>query len=559
MVIQADGKIIVAGGLFYHPSGNYLLVRFNTDGSIDSSFGFQGAATKMVGINSLPIISVAIQQDGKIVAGGIIQEPYHSDTHFALVRFNNNGDVDSTFGKNGLVVTTFQNIGDQQEQLCKLLIKPDGKILAGGYSFNSFGAGLPVSVVMAQYNKNGSYDSSFGTNGTVISSSSKGSGSGFTMVLGSGNKIVAGGPHGNSSFAAIEFKSNGSIDSTFGKNGFGDTAISFFGKDQLLQRDGKIIFVGNIIVARQEVIALLRYNSNGTFDTTFGNNGKVTTPISNFHNGATSAHLDSNGKILVSGYVYQTSSQRSADFVLLRYNPNGTLDSTFGKGGIILTDFSGNEDVSNSSAIQSDGKIVLAGISRDSTKAYSSYLALARYSPTVLPLELLTITAKKDGETNLLQWTTAHEINIDRFEIERSPNGKDYSSIGKMNAGLSKYSFTDDKPLKGINYYRIKMIDKDGKFEYSPVRIVNNSGNFYVSIYPLPVKGRLNIQVQSNKTEKAGILVTDISGKTLITNSVTLAAGVTNTFINVQSLGKGAYFLKIVTPQTTETIKIIVE
>jgi len=80
-----------------------------------------------------------------------------------------------------------------------------------------------------------------------------------------------------------------------------------------------------------------------------------------------------------------------------------------------------------------------------------------------------------------------------------------------------------------------------------------------VHTYPLPVKGRLNIQVQSNKTEEANILVTDISGKTIITNSVTLAAGVTNTFINVQSLGKGAYFLKVVTPQTIETRKILVE
>jgi uncharacterized delta-60 repeat protein len=443
--------------------------------------------------------------------------------------------------------------------LTKLIIKPDGKILAGGHSYNSFFAGSPVSVVMAQYNEDGSYDSSFGKNGIVISSTGKGSGKGFTMMLGSGNKIIAGGPHGNSSFAAIRFNSSGSIDSTFGINGFGDTAISFSGNDQLLQRDGKIIFVGNIIIARQHVVALLRYNGNGTFDTSFGNSGKVTTPLSNFHNNATSAHLDSKGRILVSGYVYQTSSQRSADFVLLRYNPNGTMDSTFGKAGIIITDFSGNEDVSTSSAIQTDGKIVLAGISRDSTKAYSSYLALARYSLIALPLKLLNVTAKKEGKIHLLQWNTTQKINIDRFEIERSTNGKNYSSIGKMNAGFSKYNFTDEKPFTGINYYRLKMIDKDGKFEYSPVRIVNNSGNFYVTIYPLPAKNRLNIQVQSNKTEKAQILVTDISGKTLITSSVSLSVGVNNTFINLQSPSKGVYFLKIVTSQTTETRKIIVE
>jgi uncharacterized delta-60 repeat protein len=562
MAIQADGKIIVAGGYVIKVSSNYstvsLLIRYNTNGSIDSSFGFQGSATITFGLNNFDIRSIAIQQDGKIVAGGTNQELYHSDTHFALVRFNSNGSVDSSFGKNGVVTTAFQNIGDQQEELTKVIIKPDGKILAGGYSFNSFGIGLPVSVVMSQYNKDGSYDNSFGKSGIVISSTSKGSTVGFTMALRFDNKIVAGGPHGNSSFASMQFNTNGSIDSTFGLNGFGDTATSFSATDELLQRDGKIIFVGRMIVSRREVIALLRYNSNGTFDTTFGNYGKVTTSMSNFNNSATSAHLDSSGKILVSGSVYQTSSPRSADFALLRYNPNGTLDSTFGKGGIILTDFSGNEDVSFSSAIQTDGKIVLAGISRDSAKS-STYAALARYSMIVMPLKLLSFTAIKEGKNNVLQWQTAQEINLDRFEIERSSNGRDYSSIGKVNSGLSNYTFTDNTALSGVNYYRIKMIDKDGKFEYSLVRTLINSGSFYVSIYPLPAKGRLNMQIESSKTGKATILVTDISGKTLITNSVTLAAGVNNTFIGVQSLSKGAYFLKIITSETTETRKIIVE
>ncbi len=221
-----------------------------------------------------------------------------------------------------------------------------------------------------------------------------------------------------------------------------------------------------------------------------------------------------------------------------------------------MTDFSGNEDVSTSSAIQTDGKIVLAGISRDST---TSYVGLARFSMNVLPLKLQGFSALKDGKNNLLQWHTSQEINVDRFEIQRSINGKDYSSIGKINGGLSNYTFTDNTPLSGTNYYRLKMIDKDGHSEYSIVRIVNNGGSFYVTIYPNPAKGRLNMQIESSKTEKANILITDISGKTLITNFVTLAAGVNNTFIDVRSLSKGAYILKIVTLETTETRRIIVE
>jgi hypothetical protein len=103
------------------------------------------------------------------------------------------------------------------------------------------------------------------------------------------------------------------------------------------------------------------------------------------------------------------------------------------------------------------------------------------------------------------------------------------------------------------------MIDKDGKFEYSPVKMVTNSSNFHVNIYPIPVKQRLTLQVQSNKTEKAQIVITDISGKALITTSLSLAAGINTTSINVQRLTKGAYFLKVVTTEGTETRKIAVE
>lgn len=224
-----------------------------------------------------------------------------------------------------------------------------------------------------------------------------------------------------------------------------------------------------------------------------------------------------------------------------------------------MTDFSGREDLSYASVISNDGKIVLGGISRDSS---NSFVALARYTMDVLPLKLLSFTAIKNGKSNLLRWQTAQELNVDRFEIEKSLNGREYSTIGKMNAaGLNQYSFTDDKPFTNINYYRLKMIDRDGKFEHSPVKSVINSGSgsFYVNLYPLPAKDRLTIQIQSKKTEKAVIAVTDISGKTLITNSVLLAAGVNNSFINVQSLIKGVYFLKVVTSQATETRKIVVE
>jgi uncharacterized delta-60 repeat protein len=469
-----------------------------------------------------------------------------------------NGIIDSLFGKNGITVVKMSNgTGD----LKKLLIKPDGKILTAGTIGKATFEYIPALV---QFNSNGSIDSSFGVNGKF---------EGYVndveritdMALAKDGKILLTGQINNSNyigdFALLRFLQNGRLDSSFGKNG--EVKTDFNGNINnnktetalgLIVLPDSTFVVTGLNYTSPATFALAKYKVNGSLDSTFGVGGKVITSIAGMSGFANDILADANGNLIVSGNAGQGSN---SDFAIAKYFSNGRPDSSWGTNGIETTNFFGFFDIAYASALQADGKIVLAGQAGSSNSKYS--IALARYSLTVLPLKLLSLSAKKDGETNLLQWTTVQEINIDRFEIERSLNGKDYSSIGKINAGLSKYNFTDEKPFTGINYYRIKMIDKDGKFEYSPVRTLIHSASFYVSIYPLPAKGRLNMQIESSKAEKANISVTDVSGKTLITNSVMLAAGVNNTFSNVQSLGKGVYFLKIVTSQTTETRKIIVE
>jgi uncharacterized delta-60 repeat protein len=562
VAIQPDGKIVVGGSSTLSGTRYFTLVRYNTDGSLDNSFGSGGKVINQIGILSA-VNHIALRSDGKIIAGGYSSYNRQSNSTidfgshaFTIARYNNNGNLDSTFGKNGTDTTVMiQGWGE----IKKLLIKPDGKILTAGVISRPTFDYLPG---LAQFKPNGSLDSLFGNNGKVEGSRYLND---ITDVeLGKDGKIYAIGnssSYMNGDFVMVRLLPNGMMDGTFGTNGavITDMGNAYYREELatglLILPDSSIVLAGYTGQGTSfNTFALAKYKVNGTLDSTFGTVGKVTTQISNLHAYATNVVADSAGRLIVSGYTYSASQQ---DFLMARYLANGKLDSTFGSNGVVTTDFAGFRDQAFASALQSDGKIVLAGQAGSSDSKYS--IALARYSMTVLPLKLLSITAKKDGKTNLLQWTTTQEINIDRFEIERSLNGKDYSNIGKMNGGLSKYNFTDEKPFTGINYYRIKMIDKDGKFEYSPVRIINNSGSFYVHVYPLPAKGRLNIQVQSNKTEKADILVTTISGKTILTNPVLLAAGVNNTFINLQSFSKGAYFLKIVTSQTTETRKIIVE
>ncbi len=546
IAIQPDGKIIVGGSSIIGGRESFTLVRYNIDGSLDNTFGSGGKVITKLGSISR-IYSIAIQQDGKIVAGG--PSNYSTGGGFTVIRYKIDGSIDSLFGNNGMASAIMSNgLGE----LKKVLIKADGKILTAGrvvlFTFEE----MPVIV---QYNTNGSLDSSFGVNGKF---------GGYVddvgritdMALAKDGKIFAAGILNNSGyvgdFALLRFLENGRLDNSFGANGVVKTDF-YNSTDEAnsiaIQANGAIVLAGYV----GGKFALARYVANGSLDTSFGSGGKVVTSIYNMTAIATDLIVEPGGKLIVSGYTYKIPE----NFVVTRYYTNGNLDSTFGNNGIDTTDFAGFRDQAFASALQADGKIVLAGQAGSSNNKYS--IALARYSMSVLPLKLLSFTAIKEGKNNLLQWQTAQEINLDRFEIERSSNGRDYSSIGKVNSGLSNYTFTDNTALSGVNYYRVKMIDKDGKFEYSLVRTLINSGSFYVSIYPLPAKGRLNMQIESSKTEKAEIFVTDIGGKTLITNFITLAAGVNNTFINVQALSKGAYFLKIVTSETTETRKIILE
>ena len=170
------------------------------------------------------------------------------------------------------------------------------------------------------------------------------------------------------------------------------------------------------------------------------------------------------------------------------------------------------------------------------------------------PLKLISFTAKKEGKTNLLNWTSANEVNVDRFEVERSLDGRDFGMIGKIKAGLNNYSFRDNNPLKATNYYRLKMVDKDGQFAYSPVRMLNNSGSFFVSIYPNPAKDNLQVQVDSYKKTTLQIQVLSADGKVLLSNNTTTIEGSILRSINISSLQKGNYYLKATTAEKDEQV-----
>ncbi|HEY7159987.1 MAG TPA: hypothetical protein VH815_01955, partial [Acidobacteriota bacterium] len=351
VIVQPDGKIIVVGNALNNSGQNNMaLVRYNPNGSLDPTFGTGGIVS--TSINNL-VSDLVLQSDGKILVstGGFI------------FRFNPNGSVDPTFGSGGNVSVISTAIA----------LQSDGKILTAGSSANDF--------AVIRLNPNGSLDPTFGSGGQVTSDLG-GADSAYDIGVQPDSKIVAFGMT-NQAAAVVRYNPNGSLDPTFGSGGIVTTLVpgGFFTALKI-QIDGRILIGGDvqdesIVDGGDSDFAMLRYNPNGTPDPTFGTNGQIIHDIGDNEN-FTDFDVQSNGKIVAIGTIIGNTS----DFALLRCNSNGSPDITFGNGGIVTTDFSGENDSALAVTIQSDGFIIVAGTSRTADDDF----AVARYEGDLIIL-----------------------------------------------------------------------------------------------------------------------------------------------------------------------------
>lgn len=375
IVIQPDGKIIAVGGAAVINTPNTIsrfgLARYNSDGSLDPTFGVGGkVTTDFFGI-AADAYAAAIQPDGKIVVAGVTTVNNSSD--FALARYNADGSLDASFGSGGKVTTDF--LGNF-EQAYAVAVQPDGKIVAAGFSVIETGRNWDFAL--ARYNANGSLDTSFGSGGKVTTNFISGINENsydqaFGIALQANGKIVAAGRSSGgmgSSFALARYNSNGTLDTSFGSTGKVTTNLGGGAYAVAIQVDGKIVAAG---VASDSDFALARYNTDGSLDASFGSGGKVTTDFFGGFDQAQAIAIQSDGKIIAAGVDVIGNSN---DFALARYNSDGSLDSSFGNGGKMTTDFFGSNDAASGIALQPDGKIVVAG----AAKSTVFHFALARYN-----------------------------------------------------------------------------------------------------------------------------------------------------------------------------------
>jgi uncharacterized delta-60 repeat protein len=357
---QADGKIVVAGHIDRGSNWDWGLARFTSSGVLDTSFAGTGKRTTAIGPSFDFCESVAIQPDGKILAAGSTWNGSNYD--FALARYFEDGQLDvqhvfnAGFGGDGIATTA---IGTGDEQIFKVLVQSDGKVVAAGYTRS----GSDFDLAVVRYLSHGELDSSFGAGGKVTTGVGSGDDFGSAAVLQSDGKVVVGGYSHNGSnfdFALVRYTTAGALDPTFGTGGKVVTPVGA-GTDvaftMALQSDGKILLAGYANNGTRDDIALVRYTTTGALDATFGSGGKVVTATGTTPTQASDVAVQSDGRIVAIGTAFGAPD----DTVLQRYTSSGVLDSTFGIGGRAAPVFGSLPDRSNGVVIQPDGRIAVAG------------------------------------------------------------------------------------------------------------------------------------------------------------------------------------------------------
>ncbi len=357
VVISPGSYIIVAGNEYVGlPSRQcFSIVKYRPDGVPDSTFGKIGKVKSYFSKIFAYTYCAALQPDGKILVGGSMSSDMAGyGNYFVLIRYLKNGTPDSSFGHSGLDTTILKhNIGGEFHAV---FIQSDGKIVGVGKSADE-------NYIAIRYLPDGKLDSSYGINGVANADFRNDYCVGGALQP--DGKIIAGGytydyRSGKQELMIVRFTSAGKTDSSFGRNGMVITDLGLAGikcNAMALQADGKIILEGTYFKGGNNIV-LTRFNNDGQPDKTFGTNGKQLNVYKNFPWGNAMA-LQADGKIVVAGYVYFQPVNKIF-FGLARYQQNGDVDSSFGFNGGVQTIYAKGGEA-YAVAIQQDGKIVAAG------------------------------------------------------------------------------------------------------------------------------------------------------------------------------------------------------
>jgi uncharacterized delta-60 repeat protein len=454
VTVQSDGKFLIVG--------NSLVARYNANGTLDTGFGSGGHTTTGIGSDNAVALEPQANGPSKILVAGTTSK---GD---ALARYNADGTLDTTFGKKGEVVTALGG------PITSMVVDSAGRILVGG--FNSGGAFL------ARYNANGSLDTTFGSGGEVLTSIPvANAGREDSLALEADGKIVLAAAELDPAqsthlFEVARFNSNGTLDSTFGTGGVVKTLVG--GGDDYgglaVQADGKIVVAGSDTNGNGYPLYLVRYNTDGTLDNTFGSSGVVSlTNAGAIVPTADGVAVQSDGSIVVGG-------DDGAALFAVRVGPTGALDTGYGNGGWAFSNlpYGGG---ARAIALQPDGSLVVAGYARPTTNISPTDVDLVRFlgsapqigsftaSPSPAPAgSSVTLTAAGISDGNPNSTTTQVAFYLDSNndgKLETGSGGDQLLGYGtKQPDGSWTFNWSTTGLTAGTYTLFAQAEDSDGVF-----------------------------------------------------------------------------------------------
>jgi len=366
MALQRDGKLVLVGG----SANDFLVARFDRDGRLDASFGAGGTRSTDLGQGlDDRAYAVALQPDGKLVVAGeaavglSARDQFNYD--FALVRYDTDGNLDASFGDAGRVTSDFNG---ERDRVLAVVVQADGKIVvAGAAAFDTSGR-EGSDFALARYLADGRLDPGFGTAGQLTTELAAGGGQAQNLQLLADGALLASGPIALAAGAGLDhtglvrYDASGALDPSFGSGGTLVLQDVRVGEGLALQTDGKIVLAGAVTLGSvPEAVsawAILRRNDDGSSDASFGDAGSVRSAFGPGNAFAHAVALQPGGELVVAG---SRALGSNTDFALARYLASGALDASFGDAGLLGVDYFGALDIAQHVAVQPDGKLVLGG------------------------------------------------------------------------------------------------------------------------------------------------------------------------------------------------------
>ena len=540
--LQSDGKVLQAGDAWGQP----CMVRFDTSGNLDNTFGEGGKVFATWSCGSNPSDNdIKIQQDGKIVFGTSYFNG--TDEDFIVARYNSDGTQDVNFGTEGKVIIP---IGAYHDRCNAIAIQSDGKIIAGGGTNNAPGSNHEYDFALVRINLDGTIDNAFGNNGIVVTNIGLKNNIAYSVAVQPDNKIILAGEANDSifsDFALVRYNPDGTLDNSFGNNGIVRTELSStydLAKSVILQPNGKILVAGSSQSSlSNDDFAIVRYNPDGTVDINFGVNGAVQTDLGNDY--GNDIALQKDGKIILIG---SSATGTIYDFAALCYDTLGVLDDSFGNNGVIRTSFGSGDSDGNAVCLKDDGEIIIAGSYNHGSPDYIDFATVRLFSnitPSSIPLLISPINETMGLSTDItFLWNGVYDASSYKLQVSSS---YDFNSLVVDQAVINATGYLAIDLISNTTYYwrvnaNIGASTGDWSeiwsFSTGTVNVKYEINDDYINIYPVPVQEKLQIDGKELKAYNISI----ISTKGAILKQV---KGFGLTVIDVADLQRGIYLVKI--------------